>query len=84
MRFFRILLLLDGLHLPEPAPRLEISKVIHDLFDGSVDAFEILLIEGTALEIALGELQTLKGHVIQIVRERLLLKGKLGLVSGFR
>ena len=42
-----------------------------------------LLIEGTALEIALGELQTLKGHVIQVVRERLILKGKLGLVSGF-
>jgi hypothetical protein len=84
LRFFRILLLLDRRHLPEPAPRLEISKVIHDLFDGSVDAVEILLIEGTALEIALGELQTLKGHVIQIVRQRLILKGKLGLVSGFR
>ena len=44
----------------------------------------ILLIESAAREIALSELQSLEGHVIQIVRERLLLKGKLGLVSGFR
>src|SRR6185295_1827821 len=71
-------------HLPEPAPRLEIGKVLHNLFDRGVDALEILLIEGTALEIALGELQTLEGHVIQIVRQRLLITGKLGPVSGFR
>jgi hypothetical protein len=45
---------------------------------------EILLIEGTALEIALGELQTFEGYVIQVARERLIVKGKLCLVSGFR
>ena len=45
---------------------------------------KILLIEGTAREIALGELQTLKCHVVEVGRERLVLKGKLGLVSGFR
>jgi hypothetical protein len=34
-----------------------------------VDALEILLIEGTALKIALGELQTLEGYVIQVAGE---------------
>ena len=59
LRFLRILLLLGGFHLPEPAPRLEIGEVVHDLFDGSADALEILLIEGAAFEIALDKLQTL-------------------------
>ena len=83
MRFFRILFL-NRCDLPEPAARLEISKVIHDLFDGSVDAFEILLIEGAAFVIALDNLQPFKDHVVEIGRERLLFQAKFGLIGSFR
>ena len=54
------------------------ARFVHDLFDGSPDALEILLIESTAREIAFGELQTLKGHVVEVAHKRLILKAAIG------
>ena len=57
------------LHLPEPAARLEIGEVVHHLVDGFLDAFQIVRIERAAFGITLGELQTAKRHLIEIVDE---------------
>ena len=73
------------LHLPEPAARLEIGEVVHHLVDGFLDAFQIVRIERAAFGIALGELETAKRNLIEIVDERAaLLQADLGLIGGFR
>src|SRR5262245_13839350 len=72
------------MHLPEPAPRLEVGEIVHHLVDGRVDRLQILDVERAAFGVALGELEAGESNLVEIVNKRApLLQAKLGLIGGF-